>query len=208
MSKTVSFFDEKGYRRNRLLLPIFNHFRFSERDCLLRHYLSCSGEDILDAGCGDGFYSVLLKDKRNHVLAVDYSYMMVMEARKKGIKAEICDLENISMNRRFDKILCLGVLEFSKRPLKILKNLRKLLKESGSVILLFPKFSFVGILFKFYHRIRGARFRLFSFDDIRTLTRKAGFRIVKINYPNQVSIIIELKKIKSRNHILSSKTHI
>ena len=42
-------------------------------------------KDVLDLGCGPGFYTMMFRNKGLNVIGIDYSEMMIEEARLKNI---------------------------------------------------------------------------------------------------------------------------
>jgi 2-polyprenyl-3-methyl-5-hydroxy-6-metoxy-1,4-benzoquinol methylase len=74
------------------------------------------GAVILDAGCGTGNYSVELMQRGFHVTGVDRSSQLLMLARKNAEAAglEILfdngDILTLNIGRRYDAVLCRGVL--------------------------------------------------------------------------------------------------
>lgn len=71
---------------------------------------------ILDAGCGTGRYAVELAERGYRVLGVDRSPELVTIAQNRAVRIGsrsiflIADLLNLSFSRKFDAVLCRGVL--------------------------------------------------------------------------------------------------
>jgi ubiquinone/menaquinone biosynthesis C-methylase UbiE len=137
------------------------------------------GEKILDAGCGVGFEAACLKGMGCDVLGVDISEEMLAQARRHGIKTKVADLGKMKLGRQFDKILCVGVLEFCSNHEQILRNLRRHLKPGGRLVLLVPRRNPLGGIYRLYHRKNKINITLFSKAKIEKLLRKAGFSTLR-----------------------------
>jgi len=152
-----------------------------------------TSEDVLDAGCGSGFYASLIKSKGARVFCVDISPRMVEVVKSAGMEAEVHDVQHLNLNRQFDKILCAGPLEFCKQPLAALKNLRRHLAKGGYLVLSVLNVSIVGIAYSLYHMCHGFRINLFSLGRITSLLQEAEFRIEDIERPTSFLYVIRAR---------------
>ncbi len=179
--KSRQYFDKVAPKyRNMTSSGIIGKVREREMKSVMRMLSPKPCESILDAGCGSGFYSLRIKSVGAIVLGVDSSPRMVHEARKIGIHAELCDLESLNLGLKFDKILCAGVLEFCRDPLKVIRRLRAHLREEGIIVFLIPTCSLGGIFYKLYHLSHGLNIILFPLGEIEELLRKADLKIVAV----------------------------
>ena len=103
----------------------------------------------------------------------------------------MCNSENFDLNEKFDKIVSCGTLEFCKKHLRVLINLKKHLKSDGSIVILIPTLSTIGFLYKIYHLKNGVNINLFSKKKIKKLLVKAGLKPVKIVRPVKLSYMIK-----------------
>jgi len=164
-----------------------------EKNSLMRLLSPQTSEDVLDAGCGSGFYARLIKSKGARVFCVDISPRMVEVAKSAGMEAEVYDVQRLKLNRQFDKILCAGPLEFCKQPLTALKNLHQHLAKGGCLVLSVLSVSIIGIAYGLYHLCHGFRINLFSLGRITSLLREAGFRIEAIEKPTSFLYVIRAR---------------
>ena len=116
--------------------------------------------EILDAGCGIGFFLPTLSKYAKHIWAVDYAGYSLRYAKFMCKKK---DLKNISFKKvdlmktlpspakKFDLIVCLSVLEHIKNLDKIVKNFRKVLKKDGVLIAGYPNED--NFIFRFFQNI-------------------------------------------------------
>jgi SAM-dependent methyltransferase len=96
------------------------------------------GEDILEAGSGSGrFTEHLIKTKAN-IYSFDIS--QAVEANfnnnksNQNLKLFQADIYNIPLDKKFDKILCFGVLQHCPDVKKSFLNLTKYLKPGGEIV--------------------------------------------------------------------------
>ncbi len=123
----------------------------------LRPLLSLStGLKILDAGCGAGFYSRLMRGAADvRVRGLDSSPAMIAAYRAQGFEGEIGTIESHRTVRRYDRVLLAGVLEFVPRPEDAVRNLAALLAPGGRIVCLVPKTGLAGAGYRLVHRLWG-----------------------------------------------------
>ena len=104
------------------------------------------GTRVLDLGCGAGFASIQLLQRGYQVTGVDLSEKMLDLARKNcsdtGVgnitfqrgNAEQLDLEDAS----YDAVIALGVIEYTASDGRVLREMNRLLKPGGYLILSVP----------------------------------------------------------------------
>lgn len=102
-----------------------------------------SNQDVLDVGCGEGFFAAELKKDGNRVVGVD----ALPEAGESAalvryISADLNDaqpdLARQAGEHRFDRVLLLDVLEHLVQPLRLLEEVRPALKEGGRLVVSVP----------------------------------------------------------------------
>lgn len=102
---------------------------------------------ILDLGCGTGYGSALLT-QNGSVVAMDKEKQAILYARKhyiKGPEFKLGDVESFAVYLgQFDVICAFEIIEHLKRPRAFLKNIYKLLRKDGFVILSTPNNTFVS----------------------------------------------------------------
>ncbi len=104
--------------------------------------LDGNGGKILDVGCGDGYISKAIAEKTSaEVYGVDVSPDLVSAAKKRGVKAMVCDLECGKLPYKdsfFDAIFCGDVLEHIFDTESLLAEMNRVLKPDGFLILSIP----------------------------------------------------------------------
>lgn len=115
-----------------------------------------SGKKILDLGCGDGIVAEFLQKKMNlEVIGFDISKKAACAARKRGVKVVVGDAENRLpfKNQEFDVVFWGDNLEHLFQPQKVLKEIGRVLKKDGSLILSCPNMGYWR--YRFYYFLRG-----------------------------------------------------
>jgi ubiquinone/menaquinone biosynthesis C-methylase UbiE len=110
-----------------------------------------SGEKILDVGCGGGVFAVHLSsrygcdvtgiDVNNETIRVAESVLTCLSKSGAGFKLnfEIMDVVNLKYPENFfDKVICLFVLEHIEKDDIAIKNISKVLKKNGTLIIYVP----------------------------------------------------------------------
>ena len=154
--------------------------RRAERQVIMEMLHPCREEHILDAGCGSGEDMLWIRTRTRYVCGVDANAAMVAQARTLGLPVTQGTLTTMSLQRKFDKILCAGVFEFCGRHDAIMQNFRRHLKQEGEVVLFLPGNNLLGWLYRAYHALHGNRVRLFSRSKIKQIHLQAGFSILAL----------------------------
>ncbi len=101
------------------------------------------GKNVLDIGCGSGKFVVECAKKGATVVGIDISKEMI-EIAKEFCKKNNVDVDlkvgdaTIGLPEGFDVCIALGVFEYFKDPMPILKNMMKSTKQGGKVIFSVP----------------------------------------------------------------------
>jgi methionine biosynthesis protein MetW len=101
---------------------------------------------ILDLGCGNGNVSKIYLEK-GRVFGIDISGNALQQAVKNGLKVKRHDLNSFPYpfdKQTFDIIILTDVLEHLIDPLNVLKDAKRLLSQSGRVIVTVPNFARLG----------------------------------------------------------------
>lgn len=147
---TPGFFSEK-YQTNFLNLasPV-NLFLYLRRKEALKLAGSVKGKKILDVGCGSGIFLLEFIKMGATVVGIDYSQRMLSMAEaelkqykipKNKYKLILANATNLPLkNRDFDLVLATGLTDYmtDRDDLKFLKEVARVLKPNGSLIVSFP----------------------------------------------------------------------
>ena len=151
-------------------------------------------DSIIDLASGSGFYlnninNINLKD----IYAVDISQKMLNLIKKKNIKKICSSVEDLKIKKKFNKILCFGLLEFVEDVNIILKKIYSLSTFNSEIYLLVPKNNLFGMIYKIYHLFNGLKIRLMSKNKLTKILNKNKFNIIKYEQ-TFLSLFLKVKK--------------
>lgn len=103
-------------------------------------------ERLLDIGCGDGSFTVILRDtlKTRETIGIEISPEAISILEKKGIKACQLDIDEQNFpftDDSFDIVYCGEVIEHLFNPDHLLKEIYRVLKPGGKCIITTPNLS-------------------------------------------------------------------
>jgi 2-polyprenyl-3-methyl-5-hydroxy-6-metoxy-1,4-benzoquinol methylase len=144
---------------------------------------------ILDLGCSGGLFAAHARAAGHHVTGVDYTEVAgVRERTDRFVLASLEEGIPASAGDGFDVIVAADVIEHLSRPGQVLRDMRRVLRPGGQVLLSVPNFA------HWYPRIRVAaglfgydrrgildetHLRFFTRATLRRLVRATGFDIVE-----------------------------
>lgn len=96
------------------------------------------GETILEAGSGAGRFTEILADTKATLFSLDYSRAVEANYRNNGQKSNVHLFQgNIFsiplLKNKFDKVLCLGVIQHTPDPEKAFKSLTQYVRPGGEL---------------------------------------------------------------------------
>jgi len=97
------------------------------------------GSRVLDIGCDNGELKNFLPENTDY-FGIDADVKGIAEAKRKGIKVRLMNLntEKLNLNKRFDYIIMLDVLEHVVNPAKAINETKNCLKQDGKMIISLP----------------------------------------------------------------------
>lgn len=171
---------------------------------------------VLEVGCSHGYMSKILKEELN-------CYVVGIEIDKEGyeISKNICDktllgdIEDINLiemlkEETFDVIIFADVLEHLNNPAEVLRNVKKLLKDCGEIIISIPNISYISVILdlindRFQYRKLGildnTHLRFFTKNSIISLLENVGFQVLKLDKTKVNPIESEFKTILQNDEI-------
>ncbi|MBW3018034.1 class I SAM-dependent methyltransferase, partial [Candidatus Woesearchaeota archaeon] len=104
-------------------------------------------DKLLNAGCGDGLFDYFLKKKVKNLVSFDINEGDIQIAKAlnpdKKITYYIGTAEKVPYNSdTFDCIICVDVLEHIKEDMRAIKELVRVLKKKGKLIITVPSKNF------------------------------------------------------------------
>ena len=153
--------------------------------------LAKNGKKLLDVGCGNGILMEMVKDRAEDVYGCDISETATRAALSREMMSVCADLNSGYLpyrNDSFEIITCIEVIEHILDPLKLLKELYRILCTNGYLVLTTPNIRYFKhlstLLFKgtFPHTTTdtfvwgGGHLHYFTRNDLTFLLKRAGFR--------------------------------
>jgi 2-polyprenyl-3-methyl-5-hydroxy-6-metoxy-1,4-benzoquinol methylase len=149
--------------------------------------------EVLDIGCGEGFFAAELKKAGNRVVGVDaLPDASHNHALEQYFSADLNDAPGLlrQLNgRRFDRVLLLDVLEHLVNPENLLFAAKAALNANGCLVVSLPNVAHftvrLALLFgRFHYAERGimdrTHLRFYTRRTARRLLEEAGYEILEI----------------------------
>ncbi len=177
----------RGKRHRRLI----NENNFTYRNLLKIVSIHLSEKiNVLDVGCGTGAIDFYLSSKVNDILGLDISSLAIKNAVQNAKALDIAgniefrtlNFLNFKTKKKFDLILCFEILEHLRNDGEAVKKVFNLSKRGGVAIFSVPSEN--SPLFKLgfakKHDMMVGHLRRYSADELSTLIKAQGFRIIKV----------------------------
>lgn len=147
--------------------------------------LTGSGRDVLDLGCGEGFFAAELKKDNNRVTGVDVLPAAAQtDTLERYYSADLEQgiapvIEQLG-DKRFDRVLLLDLLEHLKQSDHLLRQCRRLLKPDGAVVVSLPNVANVTVrLMLLFGRFDYTERGILDRTHCRFFTRKTARRFLE-----------------------------
>jgi SAM-dependent methyltransferase len=139
-----------------------------------------SGGEILELGCGTGDILATLREHGYHVRGIELDSIPASHAAKvlgaDSVSTE--PIERCPHAGRFDAVVMFSVLEHASHPLALMKEVNRVLKPGGKVIVHVPNLTFLRVR----QRLGLAagweapgHLHFFSFRTLATMVQRCGF---------------------------------
>ncbi len=174
-----------------------NLFKFQEVDYRNRNVRRVvkkflQGGSVLDIGCGTGHLLRELVNEGKEVFGVEptkelFEYSKKVCNKHKKIKLFNISGENLkSLNKKFDNLICIDVIEHAENDMNIIKSASEVCSKSALFIVLVPAFPFLyGERDK-----RIGHLRRYSKKDLIQKMEANGFKVIKSRYWNALGFLI------------------
>lgn len=113
---------------------------YFERPGVLQFLPDVSGKDVLDAGCGPGFYTHFMAERGANVTAFDLNLVFVKRTQErtgpqvKVFQADLAEPLSFAADGSFDLVICVLVLHYLKDWLPTLTEFHRVLRPGGLLI--------------------------------------------------------------------------
>lgn len=155
--------------------------------------------DVLELGCGSGYYSKLLYERKcDRLVCVDLSSKMLENLDTPGCEKIEADIQYFQSESRFDTIVCAGVMEFLQKPDNIFNNVAAMLNPQGLFVILIPLKSLAGKMYRLFHRTHGIHLTLFNLDEIEKWANVAGLETTSHQRVSMFSLVVGFRLKRER----------
>jgi len=143
---------------------------------------------VIDIGCSRGDVLKILSKEIKEGLGIDISKSIIKENNSKNsienISFKFYDKNKFNLKQKFDKVLLLDVLEHSFYPNNLIKEIHKVIKRNGKLIIQVPFTGWLSeLMFGAYHQ---GHLRYYDPKYLFNYLKKSGFEIKKIKVYNSV----------------------
>lgn len=163
---------------------------------------------VIEVGCGDGTYLLLLSKFINDVWGIEYSAKNVKECKKKGLRVirGFIKSSNFELNDGpFDAFFMFSFLEHLPEPNRTLRGIFNNLKEDGIGIIEVPNFNMI-LKNKLFSEFIPDHLSYFTKETLGTTLSLNGFQIMEINEIWHDYILSAIVKKRSKYDLLDFST--
>lgn len=153
--------------------------------------------EVLELGCGAGFYSRLLADRGANILGVDSSPAMIEQLGKRGLRGHCAEIMCLSLGKKFDLILAAGVLEFLGSVDRFFLVAGAHAREGASLVLLAPRQGLRGLVYKLWHQRKNCETKIFSNGEIRRAADAAGWVVREQSGAGPLALAFRFEKVRT-----------
>lgn len=159
-----------------------------------------ANKKVLDAGCGEGFFTHAIQNAGYEAVGMDISENAVAEARQIYKDMEfVCNPLDVQWpfeDGSFDVIFSTEVIEHVLGTYEMLQEMNRVLKWGGIIILTTPYHGLIKnlgiVLFGFdrhFNNIEGGHIRFFTRKFLKSLLNKFGFDVIETKYIGRLKLI-------------------
>ena len=190
--------------------PIIKTLRVQEKNILIKLFKKHlkNNDIVLEIGAGTGYYSLNIAKQVRKLTAIEPSKEMINIMKKKIDDENIKNIEIIEdgflqykTTKKFDKVICCGVLDFIDKPKEFIEKCLSMTKTNGTVIFTIPNKSLFYGIYEISFRLQNSKVYNSSEKQIKKWFGKynvdvynAGFK-TKINKGLILIVVIEKRLI-------------
>lgn len=139
---------------------------------------------VLDIGCGSGALLEKLRELGWQVEGIDFDPIVVQPALAKGLSVHVGTLQEQRFeDETFDAVVMIHVIEHVHDPIELLREVRRILKSGGKLVMLTPNINSIGHKIYREHWLfldPPRHLQLFSPTTLSALAKLTGFRVSRV----------------------------
>jgi len=151
------------------------------------------GTRVLDAGCGIGNFTEIVRHHAEFVMAIDLSPENIQVLRERFADVDNVEIQQIDLDtaseqiaaHQIDTAVCLDVIEHIAEPVPLLQSLRRIVQPGGRLLIKVPALQW---LFGSIDEASG-HYRRYTRKTLREHVEAAGWHIEKMHYMNIVGVL-------------------
>ena len=188
---------EDGYTENfgkqwkkyqNVQIDSLNNFTISKdflKNIIFNDLYILKDKTILEIGCGSGRFTEHIVKYAKHCVAVDMSSAIYFNVAKKENNLTLikADFTKLISNKKFDIIICRGMLQHTPRPLQSIIKLYDFVKEDGKVFFDIYPLPKIGYLHPKYFFWRPIIKKLITYEK------------TEIFLTNNIKLILKIKRL-------------
>lgn len=183
-----SIYSHEKSRFGNLLDSLFRSDMYERFNYTMRKSEPVAGLSFLDVGCGTGRYSIEFARKNAaRVVGLDISETMIDVCRRRATEEKLIDktsfiqtdLLQFKPDEKFDVSIGIGLFDYIKDPLPVLKEMRECVSDRA--IMSFPRFwTWRAPVRKVRLGVKGCGVYFYTKARIEKLLKAAGFESFEI----------------------------
>jgi SAM-dependent methyltransferase len=181
-----------------------NFWWFKGRRDLVQQIVGPQTGKILEAGCGSGLNLLIFKDADR--IGLDISEAAVKIGKEKGLNLVQADLnKGIPFpDDTFETVLALDIVEHLESEQDTLKEIHRVLKKEGKLILNVPA---CMSLWSYHDKVNMHKKR-YKKEEVLKATKLAGFKKKTLSYWNSTLFPAVYLSVKLRNLTKNKESHL
>ncbi len=179
--RVLKYFNERADAYlSRSQKGLWEIFRQREYAAVARLLALKPGHQVLDGGCGAGYYALRLRAEFGaEVTGVDISQKMIAQLSAHGILGHVGNVVDFDGAERFDRVLLAGMLEFVPDVEAVFRSAFRALKPGGRLVALLPKAGLSGWAYAKTHEWSGCPTRVLSLSSYQHRAAHVGLQFVE-----------------------------
>tara|TARA_Y100000310_G_scaffold204358_1_gene204616 strand:- start:5105 stop:5812 length:708 start_codon:yes stop_codon:yes gene_type:complete len=139
---------------------------------------------ILDVACGTGRYFKFYGEREVHGIDISKDMLNLAKAVDQNAVLKVADGENIPYgDNSFDIVITSQFIQHIPNYLRVIKEMRRVCKSGGYIIIDFPNRYSLSCFFRFVKRSLGVvkrDYNFFTMKEIKTISKELGFEIIDV----------------------------